>query len=101
VSDKFVQEQLNELQISHAETRVVADEAMGRAKRNTDRILSLRDHLAEIKRDMITKDSMADLLRNDRNEQVVRGVKYAAGLVMATIIVKWAEAMQWFQNLGN
>jgi hypothetical protein len=99
--DKFLQEQINDLQkaCSSLEAEVTGvTEQMGRAR---DDIVVLGDHVTSIKRDMITADKMAIVLENERNQQIVRGLKYAAGLVIAAVAVKWVEAMDWFHHLGE
>lgn len=50
---------------------------------------------------MICRDEMKELLIQDRNEQIVRGLKWGMAIIAAAIATKFAEAMDWFHQLGD
>ncbi len=100
MSSDFLQEQINELRAGHEELRGLVSRASESAARNHDLMLALRDDLTGVQRNLIKKDEMKELLIQDRNEQIVRGLKWAAAIVTAAIATKWAEAMNWFHQLG-
>jgi Mg2+/Co2+ transporter CorB len=99
--EKFLQEQINDLQTGQQELRNLVDRSAEKASRNHDTMLGLRDDVQHLQRSMINRDEMKELLIQDRNEQIVRGLKWGMAIIAAAIATKWAEAMDWFHQLGN
>jgi hypothetical protein len=71
------------------------------ADRDHDTLADVSNNMEFIKRNMMTQDKLAIALEIERNQQIVKGLKWVLGLVVATIAVKWAEALHWFQDIGN
>jgi|DEB0MinimDraft_10_1074344.scaffolds.fasta_scaffold06058_2 Mg2+/Co2+ transporter CorB len=99
--DTFLQEQINDLQQGQTELRGLVNRAAEKAARNHDAMLGLRDDVQRIQRSMICRDEMKELLIQDRNEQIVRGLKWGMAIIAAAIATKFAEAMDWFHQLGD
>jgi hypothetical protein len=101
VSDEFLQKQINELQTGQEELRGLVAGALDKAERNNDALLHIRDDMEHVKRNMMTVEQLSIALEIERNSQIVRGLKWAAAIIAATIATKWAEAMHWFQDIGQ
>ena len=113
MSEDFIQRQINDLQKGQEELRGrvesalegqqrlagVVDRAEEKADKNNETLAALRNDLTFVKSQIITRDDMAEIIRQENNAQLARGVKYFLGLIAAAISVKFVDAMDWLKNL--
>lgn len=101
MGDEFIQGQINDLQAGQEKLKVLVDDASTKAQRNHDTLLCLRDDIQHVQRNLINKDQMQDLLEQNRNAQIAKGVKWIAGIIAVAVAAKWAEAMDWFNQISK
>ena len=113
MSEDFIQRQINDLRQGQEELRGKVKSALEgqqrlaggveraeeKADRNNEMLIDLRNDLTFVKSRIITRDDMAEIIRQENNEQLARGAKYVLGLIAAAISVKFVEAMDWFRHL--
>lgn len=114
---QFIQEQINKLQEEHVSVQKDVEKVMEATfdirktgKAAHDRLDVMEQEISVIKSSMVTKDDLTLAfagqtqaviagIKAERNEEIVKGLKWAMGIMAGTIIAGWTGLVKWIMEV--